>query len=90
MEDVAFIDMLMEAIPEGEVSTVQLSAKQNTLEARLRGSEVGSGLDWHINRAGQIVASLAAERTPVGHRIDADGRTVLAIAEEIVSKYSGA
>ena len=85
VEDVSFIDTLTRVIPEGEVTTVQLSASMETLEARLSGREIGSGLGWHINRAGELVDSLVLATTPSDYRIDTNGRTVIEIAEEIVS-----
>ena len=86
VEDSSFIDMLMNTIPDGDVSTVQLSAKLETLETRLTGREIGSGLTWHKHRAGELAVSLADESTPSNYRIDTDDRTVIEIANEIVSK----
>jgi len=57
-----------------------------TLEARLRGREIGSGLDWHLNRAGELAKSLMVSGTPSDHRISTDNKTVANVAEEIVSK----
>lgn len=85
VEDASFIDMLIESIPEGDVSVVQLSAKLETLKTRLSGREVGSGLTWHINRAGELVTSLTEESTPSDYRINTDNRTVTDVAEEIVN-----
>lgn len=85
VEDTSFIDMLMESIPEGNVSTIQLSAELETLKTRLSGREIGSKLNWHINRAGELATSLADESTPSNYRINTDNRTVTDIAEEIVN-----
>lgn len=85
VESPAFLDSLLQVIPEGEVTTVQLSASIGTLEARLREREIGSGLDWHINRAGELLNSLAEAPTPSDYRVETDGRAVIEIAEEIVA-----
>lgn len=85
VEDDSFINTLTKVIPESEVTTVQLSASMKTLEARLSGREIGSGLEWHINRAGELVDSLALATAPSDLRIDTNGLTVIEIAEEIVN-----
>jgi hypothetical protein len=88
VEDESFLGTLKQTIPEGDVSTIQLSASLDTLEARLRKREIGSGLDWHLNRAGELLDSLAQPGTPSDHRIATDSRTVVEIAEEVVSKIA--
>ena len=88
VEHASFIDMLLDVIPEGDISTVQLTADLETLKARLIGREVGSGLNWHMNRAGELISSLAAASTPCDHRINTERRVVTDIAEEIVSKVT--
>ena len=80
--------MLLDAIPEGDISTVQLTADLETLKARLIGREVGSGLNWHINHAGELTSGLAAVSTPCDYRINTERRVVTDIAEEIVSKVA--
>lgn len=86
IEDASFVESLLEVIPEGLVTIIQLSAKLETLETRLSRREVGSGLDWHINRASELVVSLSEVDMPCDHRINTDERAVAEIAEEIVSK----
>ena len=86
VEEHSFIDSLSQIIPGGQVTTVQLSANHETLSARLKRREIGSGLDWHINRAAELSAILAADSTPADHRIATDDRDVIDIAEELASK----
>lgn len=86
VEDISFINMLLEVIPEAEVKTMQLSASLETLEARLSVREIGSGLNWHISRSAELADSLAEVITPSDYRINTDRRTVIEIAEEIVKK----
>ena len=86
VEDETFIERLLKIIPEADVCTMQLSADIATLEARLKGREIGSGLEWHLNRASELLSSLKAASTPSDHRISTEGRDVVDIAEEIVSK----
>jgi len=86
VEDKSFIERLLKIIPGADVSTIQLSADTATLEARLKGREIGSGLEWHLNRASELLSSLKAASTPSDYRISTEGRDVVDIAEEIVSK----
>ena len=86
VEDASFPEAIREVVPLGEVITVQLSASADNLESRLRGREIGSGLDWHINRAKELRASLAKNPTPADFRIDTDGRTIISVAEQIVAQ----
>ena len=88
VEHASFIDMLLNVVPEGDISTVQLTADLETLEARLIGREIGSGLKWHINRAAELTSSLAAVSTPCDYRINTERRVVTDIAEEIISKIA--
>lgn len=86
VEEHSFIDSLSQVIPGGQVTTVQLSASTEILSARLEGREIGSGLDWHINRAAELSAILAVDSTPADYRIATDNRDVIDIAEELASK----
>lgn len=86
VEESSFIDSLRQFIPEGRVSVVQLSASMETLTSRLRRREIGSGLDWHINRAAELSSILVDDSVPCEHRVVTDGRAVIDIAEDIVSR----
>jgi len=84
VEEKSFIDSILEIIPEGDVSTIQLSANSDTLKSRLVGREMGNSLEWHVNRAEELNSSLYDVKTPCNHRIDTDLRAIPEIAEEIV------
>jgi len=86
VEEASFINTLLEKIPGGDATVVQLAAKQETLESRLKEREKGSELVWYINRAGELLTILADDGTPCDYRIHTDNRSVADIASEIVHK----
>ncbi|MGQ7845622.1 hypothetical protein ACUNV4_14150 [Granulosicoccus sp. 3-233] len=86
IEERSFIDSLLQLIPAGQVTTVQLSASMETLCTRLMQREIGSGLDWHLKRAVALSAILAAESAPANLRMATDGLQVIDIAQELVSR----
>src|SRR3954451_2077192 len=49
------VRLVREAIPGAEVTAVLLASSDETRTARLRGREVGSGLDYHLMRT-RVVA----------------------------------
>lgn len=64
---------------------VLLTAQPGTAADRLRGREIGGGLDDHVDRGTQTAAGLAAAAPPWVLRIPTDGRTVGEIAAQIES-----
>jgi ribose 1,5-bisphosphokinase PhnN len=46
-----WIDRYRTVIPESEVTIVRLTAPRDVVAARVRGREIGAGLDWHLARA---------------------------------------
>jgi len=71
--------------PEDDISSIQLTASNDVLEARLTSREIGSGLDWHINRAKELSATLSTGHAPGDYKINTDGRGIVEIADEIIT-----
>ena len=84
VEEESFLTELSKKIPSGETVIFQLSAAIGTLHSRIQHREVGSGLEWHQHRAGELLYTLSRQSTPCDHRINTDGKQVTEIAAEIV------
>lgn len=54
VESRADLIRFQEAVPGAALALCRLTASQATREARLRSREVGSGLEWHLNRTGEL------------------------------------
>ena len=80
------MDALCAVIPGVEAQMFQLHAPLPTLHERVRKREIGSGLDWHLNRAGELLAILTRPEAPCAARIDTDGPTVREIALELADR----
>ena len=50
------------AVPGAEITVVRLRASVETLHARLRGRGQGVGLQWHLERAGQLAPQMDESR----------------------------
>ena len=86
VEDWSFIDDVQRAIPDSDIVTFQLSAGVSTLQSRVRKREIGSGLDWHVNRAAELAEILAADDVPCDHSLNTENRSVIEIAQEIADQ----
>ena len=67
-----FVAALCAVIPGAEAQMFQLHAPLPTLHERVRKREIGSGLDWNLNRAGELLAILTRPEAPCAARIDTD------------------
>lgn len=81
---VRFVDGLTTAMgDEPRVTAVLLTASDTTARQRLARREIGTALQWHIERS-----NIAARELDVApdwvHRVDTDGRVVADIAAEII------
>lgn len=63
---------------------VLLRSSDDTAEGRLAGREEGVELERHVGRSRAAARRLDEQADPVVHRIDTDGRTPTAVAEEIL------
>jgi len=84
VEEECFIDELRKKIPSCATVIIQLSADIETLHSRIRQREIGSGLEWHERRAGELLDILSRQSTPCDYRIKTDQKQVAKIAAEIV------
>ena len=78
---------IIACIPNSRSVICQLKANDDTLIARIRKREIGSGVDWHERRSLEMSASLT-EDAPADHWIDTDDRSVVHIANEIVGQVT--
>jgi ribose 1,5-bisphosphokinase PhnN len=73
-----------QAIPGAAILVVRLRASGRTLEHRLEGREVGSGLARHLQRAAEVAALM--ERTQVADLVlDTEGKSVAAVSSEVLA-----
>ena len=66
------------------LTLVELTASEATLMERVRGRELGSGLDDQRRRTLRQAGEIEAERSPDVLLIETDGRSVVSTAERIV------
>ncbi len=83
VESDADLRMMMSAVPDAEPFVCRLRAPVEVLHERFRRREIGSALDWHLHRAGELAEIL--EDGGVGDvLIDASDRPLRDIATEIL------
>lgn len=85
IEEQKSVNDLSLAVPGSKLITIQLFASPETLKARVEKREIGSGLDWHKNRALELLEILSSDSVPCDFRIDTEDRPITEIAKEIVS-----
>ncbi len=82
---VAYADGLTRAMGDApRVTAVLLTADDGTARARLTQREIGTALDFHVERSDLAARELERLAPPWVHRVATDGRTVTAIAEELI------
>lgn len=65
-------------------SEVLLTAGDAAAGERLRGREIGGGLDAHLERSATMAAHLDAHAPDWVHRVPTDDRTVPEVADAVV------
>jgi hypothetical protein len=73
--------------PDTRVTCVLLTASEQTVRQRLGQREIGSELDWHIERSALMARRLDAEAPEGTIRILTDDLTVTHIADDICAKW---
>ena len=73
------LDIVRNALPGARIRLLRLVAGPATVATRLRGREIGSGLDWHLARSAEIA------RSSLGEPIDAE-RAVTDIARDALER----
>jgi len=76
--------MVLRAVGGGTAVAVLLTATDATAAARLGGREIGSAVDEHVHRSSVMASRLQAEAGPEVARVPTDGRSVTAIAQEVL------
>lgn len=73
------------AVPDATVTIARLRASLDTLAERVGVRETGSGHEWHLHRAAELAAQMDRDQVE-DFVVETDGRTVTAIAREIVER----
>lgn len=68
-----------------QVTGVLLTCSDATARQRLAQREIGSALDWHVDRSAQMARRLDRQAPAWVHRVATDARTVADIAAEVIS-----
>ena len=76
---------IQRAVPGSRPIVCQLRASDETLIERVGTREVGSGRAWHEARSLELAQSLRRS-APADFVVDTDGRSVLDIADEVVTQ----
>lgn len=71
------------AVPGAEIVVIRLQASLRAIEGRLAQREVGSGLEWHVRRAAELVALLEQKRVE-DIIIETDNKPVAAVARDVL------
>lgn len=85
VERAADLDGYRRAVPGARITVCRLTAAAATRAARLRGREVGAGLEWHLRRTEELEAILDAVRLD-DFAVDNDARPVREVATEVLAR----
>jgi hypothetical protein len=67
------------------VTAVLLTCSDATARQRLAGREIGSELDWHIERSAMMARRLDSRAPAWVHRVTTDSRAITDIAAEVIT-----
>lgn len=73
------------AIPGAEILVVRLYASLSTLEQRLQGREMGSGLEWHLQRTAELAEQMDQSRVE-DILVNTEGKSVMVVAREVLQR----
>lgn len=79
------VDYCRASIPDSEVKVVRLNATLSTIRRRLEGRETGSSLDWHRNRAAELLDLMHA-RAVEDFLIETEGKTIEEVARDVLAR----
>lgn len=79
VEDAEQLAIVERAVPGARIQLMRLVASPEAIAERLRGREVGSAFDWHVQRAAAIA------RATLGDPVDAE-RPVGEIARDVLAR----
>lgn len=83
VEDAEQLAIVERALPGARIRILRLVARPETIRARVRAREIGSGLPWHEQRSAEIAAS------SLGEPVDAE-RDVVPIARDVLTRVGWA
>jgi hypothetical protein len=83
VERAADLDVYRRAVPGARITVCHLAAPEPTRIARLRGREVGAGLDWHLRRTVELERILETVQLH-DFSVSNDDRPVADVAWEIL------
>lgn len=66
------------------LTAVLLRCSNATAHQRLGQREIGTALDWHLERSAEMARRLDEDAPPWVHRLDTDGQAVADIAAQII------
>lgn len=85
IEAVADGPAIAAAVSGGHLTVVRLTARPETVAARLRGRESGESLEWHLRRAPELTGIM--ERNGIGDIVvETDGRIPEELALDILER----
>ena len=79
VEDGEQLGIVERALPDARIRFYRLIASPETIRTRLEKREIGSGLEWHLQRSAEIA------QATLGEAVDAEG-SVSDIAREVLSR----
>ena len=80
------MDELVAAMGDGpRLTAVLLTCSDATARQRLAGREIGTALDWHVERSDLMARRLDRRAPSHVHRVPTDGRPVADIAAELIA-----
>ena len=88
IETSADVEGIQQMIPGANPTVCQLRATAETLRKRVRKREIGTGLDWHLQRSVELSEILARAEAPMDFEVWTDGLGIGEIAETIVDRMT--
>lgn len=79
VEDEEQLGIVERALPGARIQFFRLVASPETIRGRLEKREIGSGLEWHVQRSAEIA------KATLGEPLDAEG-SVTAIARDVLQR----
>jgi hypothetical protein len=80
VEDARQLAIVERAVPDARIQLVRLVASPAAIAERLRHREIGSALDWHIQRAAVVAQATLGEPVDAERPVGEVARDVLACA----------
>ena len=81
------VDKFCIAVPDGKFFVVRLQTPVTTLVSRLKGREIGSGLDRMLSRAAELAGQMEEAKVE-DLLVNTEGKSVTAVAHEVLA-HSG-